>query len=383
MPILILVSVRLSSCEPMGCRPYDLFGVAGCRLCALCNAHRICAPEVITRNRALAVCVANKAFDLAGLLADSRACGTPMDTIAYNTIMKGWAQSGQTGRCFDLYAKMQEEGLVPSQVTFGILLDASIDAGDFDRVRASFRDIRNAGIQLNVVHYTTFIKGLVGAGELKDAMGVLEEMLKSHDTKPDLVTYSTLVKALADSGKVVEAIKVLERMLAQGITPDAIIFNIVLTGCCVDAMDSKEVIEVFDWLVKHGLRTTAATVSILLKAFACTNAFDEALELLEKARERLGLWPEGRHFAQLAQACAKEGCGARAMDAYAAMVRSAYAEGVGVDETSNGRLLRLCSSCGEAPAASRLYQAVMQAGGLLDSGAISAALAEPPPSPSS
>merc|ERR1719379_2109868 len=179
-----------------------------------------------------------------------------MDIVGYNTLLKGHAKFGNISRCFEIYEVMQQLNLPSSEVTFGILLDVCIDAKAFDRARQVFESLRDSGLKLNVVHYTTFMKGLVNAGQLEEATHLLDEMHGSSNTKPDLVTYSTLVKAHADSGQVMEAIRVLERMASQGVTPDAIIFNIVLTGCTVKVMEPEQVFHVFKWLASHGLQTS-------------------------------------------------------------------------------------------------------------------------------
>lgn len=286
-----------------------------------------------------------------------------MDIVGYNTVLKGYAKLGELTRCFETYEKMQDSGLPSSEVTFGILLDVCIEAKAFDRSKQIFEDLRNSGLKVNAIHYTTFMKGLINAGQLDEATNLLDDMIASPNTRPDLVTYSTLVKAHADNGRVMEAIRVLERMIAQGIIPDAIIFNIVLTGCTVCVMDPNEVFHVFDWLVKHGLKTSTTTLSILVKALAKSEAWGAALNLLKKAPQRLQIQPEPRLYAQLAQAAAKAGNGTQAVQAYKSLVEAAASQGTAVDEATNMRLVRLCTNCGETALATKIYKVVANSGG--------------------
>jgi len=331
--------------------------------------------DPIARNRALSVCTLAKAPELAVILADAEITGVALDVVGYNTLMKCFSQSGQPRRCFELYEQMRNLDIVPSSMTFGILLDACVDAGEHESTRLVFNDLRASGVRLNVVHFTTFMKGLANSGQLKEATDILDEMLTSGETKPDLVTYSTLVKAHADRGNVIDAIRVLEKMIKQGVVPDAVILNIVLTGCCVKPMERAKILHVFHWLTQNGLRVTTTTLSILVKAFARNYAWDAALDLLEKAPARLQVWPEARLYGQLAQACARVGDAAKALETYALMVRASSSRGVAVDEASNARLLRLCSSCGASATASRIYEAVVAAGGLMEPEAVDVLLA--------
>jgi len=319
--------------------------------------------DAISRNRALSVCLNNNALRLAEVLADDDVSAVALDTVGFNTLIKGFSRAGEHSRCFHVYEKMQRAGMQPSDITYGIMLDACIAAKDLKRAKQVFNSLRESGLKTNVVHYTTFMKGLLGGDELQEASDLLDEMLASSGTKPDLVTYSTLVKAHADSGRVMDAVKVLERMLGQGIRPDVIIYNIVLTACTIKPMDPDEIFHVYQWLVKNGLQTSTTTLSILVKALGNSQAYEEALNLLSRAPEQMKVWPEARLYGQLAQACAKVNNGIMALETYRTMVKAAVRQGSPVDESTNARLFRVCSSCGQADAAEKIYQAVCKAGG--------------------
>merc|ERR1719356_1623217 len=128
-------------------------------------------------------------------------------------------------------------------------------------------------------------------------------------------------------------------------------------------MYTDQVFEVFDWLVKHGLQTSTTTLSILVKALAKSQSWDSALDMLKSAPQRLKIRPEARLYSQLAQAAAKAGNGAAAIEAYKAMVMAAAAQGAAVDEATNLRLLKICTICGESSAAAKIHRAVAHAGG--------------------
>mmetsp|Transcript_3110 Transcript_3110/g.7239 ORF Transcript_3110/g.7239 Transcript_3110/m.7239 type:complete len:626 (-) Transcript_3110:135-2012(-) len=311
--------------------------------------------EAVDRNRALAACTSNNAMDLAEILIRHEGFFVAMDTVAYNTIMKAHAQAGKPELCLAIFEQMQRSGLTPSEMSFGILLDACIDARHFDGAKEAFEKIRKCGLAPNVVHYTTLMKGLVNAGRLDDATDVLGEMLQSSTTKPDLVAFSTMVKAYSDRGSVRGAVRILEQMLGSGVTPDSIIFNIVLTGCCVRSMESSQVLHVLTWLVRHGLEPSTTTLSILMKALAKSESFEAAIQFLKDCPQRLNLTPESRIYAQLAQACSKAGYSQRALEVYEAMAEAVFQGEVNVDEPTNLRLNRLCNSCGFHTEAAELY----------------------------
>jgi pentatricopeptide repeat protein len=314
--------------------------------------------DSVTRNRALSVCMKkNTTLHLAEVLAEEGL--DPVDIVGYNILMKGFAVTGKADRCFQLYEELRTAGLSPTEVTFGILLDICFDSGRIDRAVATFEALRNSGLDLNKVHYTTFIKGLANAGQFETALSILEEMVRSQPaTQPDLVTYSTLVKAFAERGKVMDAIRVLEQMLLRGVSPDGVIFNIVLTGCCVSPMEPVQIAHVLHWLSRHGLKTSTTTMSILVKALCLNHAWDEALEMLQSAPAKLGLLPEARLFAQLAQACAKARNGDKVLEVYGALVRAVTSLGVQCDPATSSRIFKLVTTSTRNQDASKLQNAL-------------------------
>lgn len=329
----------------------------------------------LTLNRALAACMAEGAMDLASSLCASASaglCSEPMDVVSYNTLMKGFSRAGQLVRCFSVKAAMVAAGVQASEVTYGVLLDACIDARDFEGAKTVFVELSASHLQPNAVHCTTLIKGLIGAGQLKEADGVLSEMLESSRAIPDLITYSTLIRAHALEGNACRALAILSIMAKQGVQPDEILFNGVLNACCGPVtMPSAKITSVFNQLVTIGLTPTTTTLSILLKALGRNGAWAIALDTLREAPERFRLQPEPRLYAQLVQACIKGGDIGRCVQTYAGLVDAHALLGAKVDDETNNRLLRCSATCGAFSLSCALYDAIVRAGGQVDPKALS------------
>merc|ERR1719174_1874339 len=104
-------------------------------------------------------------------------------------MIKGYAEKGLIERCFALFSDMKGNGITPSEVTYGILLDSCMGPEHLDRAAQIFKEFQNSGCKLNAVLYTTLLKGLSQAGKLDQAMVVFEQMCQS-DVPPDLVCFS-------------------------------------------------------------------------------------------------------------------------------------------------------------------------------------------------
>lgn len=321
--------------------------------------------DVFGRNRALSVCTNSRRLALACKIVELIP-EVPMDAIAHNILMKAYATVGDLTNCFGQYAEMKKTQVKPTEMTFGILLDACTDDNQMNYARRVFSDLRESGLALNAILYTTFIKGLVNAGALTEVMEILDEMCEQGTAKPDLVTFSTVVKAHASVGNVMECVRLLERMQKIGVEADAVLYNTVLTGCCYKPMEPAQVMHILSWLVNKGLQPSTATISVLIKAFALSKSWSYALDILEAAPVRYGIWPEARVYGQLAQYCAKENSGNDAVASYIAMVKACGKEGIAVKSSISARLKRTCAQCGHYTRAAKISKALTDSDGHVD-----------------
>lgn len=321
--------------------------------------------DAIARNRALSICATGRSLDLAQALVEHLAA-VPMDAIAYNIMMKVFASTGDVLKAFEMYAEMQRANILPNEMTFGILLDACIDHNHMNHAREVFSDLRRSGLELNVILYTTFMKGLVNEGELTEAIGILEEMCTQRNAMPDLVTFSTLAKAFATAGNIAMCVELLERMMRLGIQPDGVLFNMVLTSCAAKPVDPEETQRLFIWLVKRGLKPSTATISVLIKAFSLSKSWRHALDVLEVAPDHYNVWPEPRVYGQLAQSCSQAGCRFEVLETYVAMVRAAGKQGAMVKKSNSTRLHRLCVLSGLGASSAKIFDALNQSEGRVD-----------------
>lgn len=302
--------------------------------------------DSITRNRALAACTASDAMTLAEtMLQDDTICEEPPDAIAYNTVMKGYSRAGQPARCFEVRRVMEAKGLQPSQITFGILLDACVNSQDHQGLKEAFKDLQASGVELNKVHYTSLIKGLVSAGHCDEAEKVLHQMQQSTGAKPDLITYSTVIKAYVDRTNMASSLRIFRQMLLEGIMPDEVVFRSLLLGCVAKLCGPLEVVHIFDDLVQHGLKPSDKTISILVKALLQMKSLQTSLDILREAPERHGFIPETRLHMQVVRACIGLGEQGFALEAFDEMHHAAQLRGETLENCVYDSLVQYSEEC--------------------------------------
>jgi len=280
-------------------------------------------------------------------------CGK--DVAPYNTLMKGLALSDDLDEVFRLRSRMQERGVEPTQVTYGILLDACVSRNDLESAAAVFHEMVTKGCTMNTVLYTTLIKGFARAGRVDKAMEVYTHMREQSKVKPDTILFSVLIKSNCDDGRIECALQLFESMIELGNQPDEIVFNNLLVGCCRDSNVSLGK-KLLGEMKRLGVKPSHATASILIKLYAKCHMLDGAQYLLENISEELGVEPEARLFAQLVHASLRERDGYRAVQVYNMMLRASPP-----DAATTGSILSTCLSCGLLDAAVEIHNATVQA----------------------
>ncbi|XP_065850749.1 pentatricopeptide repeat-containing protein At5g66520-like isoform X1 [Euphorbia lathyris] len=111
-----------------------------------------------------------------------RACSifdelTDRDVYVYTCLISGLANHGQSSSAVQLFERMEEEGVVPNQVTFISVLNACSRMGMVDEGLRVFEKMSKIyGIEAQVQHYGCLVDLLGRAGRLEEARKVLKDM---------------------------------------------------------------------------------------------------------------------------------------------------------------------------------------------------------------
>jgi len=259
---------------------------------------------------------------------------TIVNVVSYNTVIKGYAQTGQLDRCFVLLQVLSEHGLEPDETTFGMVVDVCIQddcVGVADRLMAS---LRQSGTQASTVMCTHFLKLLIKTDRLKDASDLYEDMKKSDRSRPDVVTCSMLIKAYINANDLTRALCVFDDMTALGCKPDDIILTRLLDGCR-QMGESARGIDLFDRFVKIGVMPSDYSILTLLKLLGSAGNHSAAHRIVANCQQCYGTKPSVIHYTCLMSGALKSKDYNQAWQAYLLMCQ----HGVQPDATSITTLL--------------------------------------------
>jgi pentatricopeptide repeat protein len=293
----------------------------------------------LIRNRALAACHKEGATELAEHIASSSIFGEPLDTVAYNTLISCYCKSRQFEKCFATFESMECKGIVPTQSTFGSLMEACVSAEDWERAKEIPKKLSSYGISMNAQHCTILVKGLVKQKRLMEA----EDLLKGSSMTLDVVAFYTLLRAYTDEGDSDGAERVFQDMFHKAVLPDEYCCNAMIHSCTITKASSVYITSLLERSIAAGVAPSATTLSLMLKAFALSDDFDAGLRLLESSVLSYGIsTTEPRLFVQLAQAAIKAGKKETALAVHQAMVKALDASSVESHKAASKWLLRQC-----------------------------------------
>uniref|UniRef100_A0A9I9CYX8 Pentatricopeptide repeat-containing protein n=1 Tax=Cucumis melo TaxID=3656 RepID=A0A9I9CYX8_CUCME len=126
-------------------------------------------------------------------------------------------------------------------------------------------------IQMDVIHYTTMIKGLFARGKIHEAMMMFEN-LKKNGVEPDSITYNVLVAGLSRNGLVSKVQELLNYMEEHGLREDPKMPNLVIENLCIGGK-VKEATEFFNSLEVKTVDNYAAMINGYCAANATKSAY--------------------------------------------------------------------------------------------------------------
>ncbi|KAL3636168.1 hypothetical protein CASFOL_020715 [Castilleja foliolosa] len=111
-------------------------------------------------------------------------------------------------------------------------------------------------------------------GNLDSAFELIEEM-KENGVEPNLVTYTVVMKGLCKQHKLKESVSILKDMVAKGLYPDQTSYN-ALIQCSCKARDFNQAMQLYDEMVKLNVKPNTATHNILINGLCVYGELSDA-----------------------------------------------------------------------------------------------------------
>merc|ERR1719433_783987 len=180
------------------------------------------------------------------------------------------------------------------------------------------QEMSRAGVDANLVTYSTIMKGHCQENRIDRALELLEEMKLTMKFRPDEFTYNTLIDGCARSGMYERGIMLLQEMQGNGVRPSAYTLTVIvkladraqrpgkafelceelskkyhlslnvyiynnLIHACTRARDTDRALNLLDRMLKEKIRPDVRTYTLLLRGCLSSRKAQSAASLLRSA----------------------------------------------------------------------------------------------------
>merc|ERR1719375_2246081 len=177
------------------------------------------------------------------LLEEMKAGCVEPDIITYSTIVKGYCQSGDVGRAFEVLKEMKGDGkYTPDEIMYNSLLDGCAKQNLVPDALWLLEDMKESGVSPSNYTLSITVKLMGRARRLNQAFSIVDELCTAHGFQPNVHVYTSLVQACIQNRKLDRAVGVHETMVEEsGCQPDEKFYSALVRGCLQAGLLEKAV----------------------------------------------------------------------------------------------------------------------------------------------
>ena len=292
-------------------------------------------PDEILYNCIMDACLRfNKVDKMLELYKEMLENNISPSSVTCGIVIKGYGMKGDVDSALKIYQHMKINKIEISSVTYGCLINVCTKNNKLSKAFELYESLTREGIEMNTILYTTLIKAYSKTRNLNKVIEILNLMIKSKNSKPniitynsvidccikcrnydlaynyynyliensknnksinnnrnndliirpDIVTFSTLIKGEIHNGCFGKAKILMNKMLEfDYIKPDCILLNTMLDGC-EKCNCYEEALDIYNLFKKKNVQFNMMTYSILLKILGVLNDFENSLKLFEEIK---------------------------------------------------------------------------------------------------
>ncbi|KAK6286697.1 hypothetical protein POUND7_012876, partial [Theobroma cacao] len=200
--------------------------------------------------------------------------GINPDEVTFTALMDGFCKIGNTGDASKLFKMMIVNGCLKTCHAFNVFLHILSKECKLTEEYAFFGKILKHGLVPSVVTYTILVGALFQAGKVEQSLSMLK-LMKQVGCPPNVYTYTVVVNGLCQIGRVDDAERILHLMFDLGVPPNHVTYTI-LVKAHVNAGRLNRALDITSFMVKNGYEPNCHIYSALLAGFVSSNKVTKA-----------------------------------------------------------------------------------------------------------
>ncbi|KAJ7542712.1 hypothetical protein O6H91_09G007900 [Diphasiastrum complanatum] len=222
-------------------------------------------------------------YGMCGSAEDARQVFDSMvvrNVLSWTVAIAAYAQQGKSKYAFQLFAKMQQEGVKPDKVTLLSILNACASPAFLREGTLIHSQIVHWGSELDIVLANSVVCMYAKCGDLEGARKMFHGMKEK-----DLVSWNVMVAAFAQHGDASMALRYFREMQLEGVKPDKVSLVSIINACASPSFlpDGKLI---HAYVCEHGFTLDATIGNALVNMYGKCGRLQDAQCLFDDILER-------------------------------------------------------------------------------------------------
>ncbi|KAL8483077.1 hypothetical protein ACS0TY_025939 [Phlomoides rotata] len=211
--------------------------------------------------------------------------GLEPDLDTYNTVLKGFCESGSSNSAHSILAEMERNKIKPNATTFSVAIAGFYKEEKFSDVEKMMELMKKNRTKAGISIYNVKIQSLCKLKKSAEARKILEDIL-AKDMKPNSATYTNLIYGFCKEGKLDEAKSLFKEMTVDWrLKPDAECYFTIVYYLC-KGQDFELALRICKDSMALNWVPNITTMKLLANGLVSIGKVDEAKEIIGTMKEK-------------------------------------------------------------------------------------------------
>uniref|UniRef100_A0A804IFW3 Pentatricopeptide repeat-containing protein n=1 Tax=Musa acuminata subsp. malaccensis TaxID=214687 RepID=A0A804IFW3_MUSAM len=200
------------------------------------------------------------------------------DLIIFNAVLNACVQKKQWEGAFWVLQQLKQQGVKPSNTTYGLVMEVMLACGKYNLVYEFFRKVEKKSIP-GALNYRVLVQALWREGKIDEAILAVKDM-ERRGIVGTASLYYDLARCLCSTGRCQEALLQIDKICKVAKKPLVVTYT-GLIKACLDSGSIENGAFVFNQMHKF-CSPNIVTYNIMLKSYLNHGMFEEAKDLFQK-----------------------------------------------------------------------------------------------------
>lgn len=216
-----------------------------------------------------------------------------VDTVSFNTLLKGVATRGDVDQCLAILNTMREREIAADEVTQATVLDACAATGDEERALATLKEftLHSTAEKKDTApgqNPSLLLKGLLRVERVDQALSLYADLARAGQTAlVERAVHGQLMRVAANAKNLPLALEIAENMKKVGQKVDDVMLTHLIDGCW-QANNATLGDEIFANIVATGVVPNVYSLTSLLKMYGRAGRFEDSVKLVKTWEAKYG-----------------------------------------------------------------------------------------------